>query len=48
MLMAAGVEVNEAGADGTHALPLAVISGRDAFAEFLLGRKPMRTGGWRA
>jgi len=39
MLIAAGVGVNEPGSDGTHALPLAVISGHDAFAEFLLAQK---------
>src|SRR5262249_17866630 len=39
MLIAAGVGVNEVGSDGTHALPLAVISGRDGFAEFLLTQR---------
>ena len=36
MLLAAGVDVNETGADGTHSLPLAIISGHDQFAMFLL------------
>ena len=35
-LIAAGVSVNELGADGTHALALAIVSGRDAMASFLL------------
>jgi ankyrin repeat protein len=36
ILFAAGVGVNELGSDGTHALPLAIVSGRDEFALFLL------------
>ena len=36
MLIAAGVSVNEVGADGTHALTLAIVSARDAMARFLL------------
>ena len=36
VLLAAGVGVNETGSDGTHALPLAIISRHDAFALFLL------------
>jgi len=36
VLLAAGVNVNEAGGDGTHALPLAIISSQDEFALFLL------------
>ncbi len=35
-LIAAGVDVNETGVDGTHALPYAIVSGHDAFALFLL------------
>ena len=35
-LIAAGVDVNDTGADGTHVLPFAIISGRDRFALFLL------------
>lgn len=36
LLVAAGVGTNETGSDGTHALPLAITSGQDAFALFLL------------
>jgi ankyrin repeat protein len=36
ILHAAGVDVNEIGSDGDHALPLSIISGQDAFAHFLL------------
>lgn len=39
LLLAAGVDVNEAGADGTHALPLAVVSGNDEYALFLLEQR---------
>ena len=35
-LIAAGVDVNDTGVDGTHALPYAIVSGHDAFALFLL------------
>ncbi len=35
-LIAAGVDVNETGVDGTHALPYAIVAGHDAFALFLL------------
>ncbi len=35
-LIAAGVDVNEAGADGTHALPYAIVARQDTFALFLL------------
>ncbi len=35
-LIAAGVDVNETGVDGTHALPYAIVSGNDTFALFLL------------
>ena len=37
-LLAAGADVNTPGSDGTHALPLAIISGHDALARFLLDR----------
>jgi len=36
VLIAAGARVNDNGSDGTHALPLAIVSGHDAFALFLL------------
>ena len=36
ILIAAGAGVNTGGSDGTHALPLAIVSGHDAFARFLL------------
>ena len=36
LLLAAGAAVDAHGSDGSHALPLAVLSGRDAFVEFLL------------
>ena len=51
MLIVAGVSVNETGADGTHALPYAIIAGRDRFALFLLeqGADPNASlGGVRA
>ena len=35
-LFAAGVDVNETGADGTHVLPYAIVVGQDRFALFLL------------
>ena len=35
-LIAAGVDVNEPGGDGTQALPYAIAAGQDAFAMFLL------------
>ena len=35
-LIAAGVDVNAPGADGTHVLPLAIIAGQAGFARFLL------------
>ena len=35
-LVAAGSDVNEPSADGTHVLPFAIVSGRDAFAMYLL------------
>jgi len=35
-LIAAGVDVNETGADGTHALPFAIVSSQDQVALFLL------------
>ena len=35
-LIAAGVDVNRPGADGTHVLPYAIVTGRDVFALFLL------------
>ncbi len=35
-LIAAGVDVNAPGSDGTHALPLAIIAGQAGFARFLL------------
>ena len=35
-LFAAGVDVNETGADGTHVLPYAIVTGQDQFALFLL------------
>ncbi len=35
-LIAAGVDVNAPGADGTHVLPLAIIAGQAEFARFLL------------
>ena len=35
-LLAAGVDIDHTGADGTHALPYAIILGHDAFAHFLL------------
>lgn len=38
VLLAAGVDVNETGSDGTHALPLSIISGREEMAMFLLER----------
>ena len=34
--LAAGVDVNETGADGTHVLPYAIVNSQDAFALFLL------------
>lgn len=37
-LIAAGVDVNETGADDTHALPYAIVMGQDEFALFLLDR----------
>ena len=36
ILLAAGARVNDAGSDGTHALPLAIINQHDKFALFLL------------
>jgi ankyrin repeat protein len=51
MLIAAGVNVNESGSDGAHALPLAIIESRPQFALFLLdqGADPNgETGGVRA
>jgi ankyrin repeat protein len=36
VLISAGVGVNERGSDGTHALPLAIVSGRGDVAMFLL------------
>lgn len=36
VLIAAGVNVNETGADGTHVLPFAINAGQAAFAMFLL------------
>lgn len=36
ILLAAGARVNDTGSDGTHALPLAIISRHDKFALFLL------------
>ena len=36
MLIAAGANVNEPGADGTHVLPFAIVHGQDDFAMFLL------------
>jgi ankyrin repeat protein len=36
VLIAAGADVNETGADGTHVLPYAIISGQDKVALFLL------------
>ena len=45
VLIAAGVGANEAGSDGTHALPLAIISGREAFALFLLDQGADPNGG---
>ena len=46
-LLAAGVDVNAPGSDGTHVLPLAVIAGQAAFAHFLLeqGADPDRRAG---
>ncbi len=38
ILIDAGTGVNELGTDGTHALPLAIVSGHDDFAMFLLDR----------
>ena len=35
-LLAAGIDVNETGADGTHVLPYAIVNLQDAFALFLL------------
>ena len=35
-LIAAGVDVNDTSPDGTHVLPLAIVSGRDEFAHLLL------------
>ena len=34
--IAAGVKVNETGADGTHVLPFAIVAGQADFAQFLL------------
>ncbi|MBM3773225.1 MAG: hypothetical protein FJW27_18445 [Acidimicrobiia bacterium] len=39
LLLGAGVNVNEAGGDGTHALPLAVVSGNHEYALFLLEQR---------
>jgi ankyrin repeat protein len=36
LLISAGADVNQLGSDGTHALPLAIISGQDQFALFLI------------
>ena len=36
MLIAAGVDVNDTGADGTHVLPYAIVSNQETFALFLL------------
>ena len=36
LLIAAGGSVNDAGSDGTHALPFAIINGQGDFARFLL------------
>ena len=47
-LVAAGVDVDAPGADGTHVLPLAIIAGQAGFARFLLeqGADPnQRAGG---
>lgn len=38
VLLAAGVDVNETGGDGTHALPLSIVSAREEMAMFLLER----------
>ena len=47
LLISAGADVNQPSSDGTHALPLAIISGQDAFAMFLLeqGADPNSTIG---
>ena len=46
-VLAAGVDVNETGADGTHALPYAIVAGHHDFALFLLdeGADPNSTMG---
>ncbi len=44
ILIAAGAGVNETGSDGTHALPLAVVSGNDEYALFLLDQKANANG----
>ncbi len=38
VLLAAGVDVNEPSADGTHVLPFSIVSAQDEFAFFLLER----------
>ena len=47
ILIHAGVDVNETGVDGTHALPYAITTGQDHFAQFLLkqGADPNGTMG---